>query len=45
VKDRAAIWQPRLTVCGNIHESAGDEASVGNTRVLNAGPAGTVVDL
>jgi uncharacterized protein len=37
--------QPRLTVCGHIHESAGDEASVGNTRVLNAGPAGTVVDL
>jgi uncharacterized protein len=37
--------QPRLTVCGHIHESAGDEASVGNARVLNAGPAGTVVDL
>jgi uncharacterized protein len=37
--------QPRLTVCGHIHESAGDEASVGNTRVLNAGPAGTVVEL
>jgi uncharacterized protein len=37
--------QPRLAVCGHIHESAGDEAYVGNTRVLNAGPAGTVVEL
>jgi Icc-related predicted phosphoesterase len=37
--------QPRLAVCGHIHESAGDEASIGTTRVLNAGPAGTVVDL
>jgi uncharacterized protein len=37
--------QPRLAVCGHIHESAGDGASVGGTRVLNAGPAGTVVDV
>jgi Icc-related predicted phosphoesterase len=37
--------QPRLAVCGHIHESAGGEAYVGNTRVLNAGPAGTVVEL
>ena len=33
--------QSRLTVCGHIHEAAGDEAWVGSTRVLNAGPAGT----
>jgi uncharacterized protein len=37
--------QPRLVVCGHIHEAAGEEAAVGASRVLNAGPAGTVVDL
>jgi Icc-related predicted phosphoesterase len=37
--------QPRLVVCGHIHEAAGEEAVVGASRILNAGPAGTVVDL
>ena len=37
--------QPRLVVCGHVHEAAGEEAMVGASRVLNAGPAGTVVDL
>jgi uncharacterized protein len=37
--------QPRLAVCGHIHEAAGEEASIGATRVLNAGPDGTVVEL
>jgi Icc-related predicted phosphoesterase len=37
--------RPRLAVCGHIHESAGEEASIGPTRVLNAGPSGTVVEL
>jgi uncharacterized protein len=37
--------QPLLVVCGHIHESAGEEASIGQTRVLNAGPAGIVIDV
>jgi Icc-related predicted phosphoesterase len=37
--------QPRLAVCGHIHEAAGEEALVGATRVLNAGPDGTVLNL
>jgi Icc-related predicted phosphoesterase len=37
--------QPRLVVCGHIHEAAGEEALVGATRVLNAGPDGAVIDL
>jgi Icc-related predicted phosphoesterase len=37
--------QPRLAVCGHIHEAAGEQATIGATRVLNAGPDGAVVDL
>jgi uncharacterized protein len=37
--------QPRLAVCGHIHESAGEEATIGATRVLNLGPDGAVIEL
>src|SRR4051812_44049151 len=32
--------KPRVAVCGHIHECAGEEAAVGETRLLNLGPAG-----
>jgi Icc-related predicted phosphoesterase len=37
--------RPPLVVCGHIHECAGEEATVGSTRVLNAGPAGVFVEV
>jgi Icc-related predicted phosphoesterase len=37
--------QPRVAVCGHIHDSWGEESNVGSTRVLNLGPAGTVIDV
>ncbi|MCB0190891.1 MAG: metallophosphoesterase family protein [Anaerolineae bacterium] len=37
--------QPALVVCGHIHESAGQQAQVGNSVVVNAGPQGIVWDL
>jgi uncharacterized protein len=37
--------RPSLTVCGHIHESAGEESRVGETRVVNAGPEGVYLDL
>jgi uncharacterized protein len=37
--------QPRLAVCGHIHEAAGEEALVGAARVINAGPEGKLVEL
>ncbi len=44
---RAAIDQasPRLLVCGHIHDSWGTDETVGATRVINAGPAGVVVEV
>jgi uncharacterized protein len=35
---------PRIAVCGHIHECWGEESRVGETRVLNLGPAGALVD-
>jgi uncharacterized protein len=37
--------QPRLAVCGHIHESWGEESEIGPTRVINLGPAGTPIEL
>jgi Predicted phosphoesterases, related to the Icc protein len=37
--------QPRLAVCGHIHESWGVESKIGSTRVINLGPAGTPIEL
>ena len=37
--------QPRVAVCGHIHESWGSESTIGKTRVLNLGPAGRAIDL
>lgn len=37
--------KPRLAACGHIHDSWGEESEVGPTRVMNLGPAGTLVEL
>lgn len=37
--------QPVLAVCGHIHESWGEESKVGNTEIVNLGPAGRYFDL
>lgn len=44
---RAAIERtvPRLVVCGHIHHSTGQHASIGATPVVNAGPRGVIWDL
>jgi Icc-related predicted phosphoesterase len=37
--------RPQIAVCGHIHESWGCESQIGETRVLNLGPAGTVIEI
>lgn len=36
--------QPRLAVCGHIHESWGAESEIGSTAVFNLGPEGRVLE-
>jgi Icc-related predicted phosphoesterase len=37
--------QPRLAVCGHIHESWGCESQIGMTPLRNLGPTGTWIEL
>ena len=37
--------QPRVAVCGHIHECAGGEASVGATRLFNLGPRARFIEV
>jgi Icc-related predicted phosphoesterase len=45
VLDAIEARQPSVALCGHIHESWGEEARIGATRVLNLGPAGTLVEI
>jgi Icc-related predicted phosphoesterase len=37
--------QPKLAVCGHIHESWGAQSEVGSTPVINLGPGGRLIDV
>lgn len=37
--------QPRLVVCGHIHSCWEQESTIGDSRVVNAGPEGMVVEV
>jgi Icc-related predicted phosphoesterase len=45
VRDAIVRLNPVLVVCGHIHESAGHQAVVGSSPVVNAGPSGIVWQL
>lgn len=37
--------RPPLAVCGHIHQCWGEESRIGPTRVVNLGPAGTLLEV
>jgi Icc-related predicted phosphoesterase len=37
--------QPKLAVCGHIHESWGAEDQLGPTTIINLGPSGRLIDV
>ena len=37
--------QPKVAVCGHIHESWGAESRIGDTQVFNLGPAGRMIEI
>jgi len=37
--------QPKLAVCGHIHESWGERSNIGDTEVANLGPSGTYFEV
>ena len=45
IADAIKAKRPPLAVCGHIHESWGEESRLGPTRIVNLGPAGTVLEV
>ena len=45
VLDAIEAHQPTVALCGHIHESWGEQATIGATRVINLGPGGTIVEI
>jgi Icc-related predicted phosphoesterase len=37
--------KPKLVVCGHIHECWTQESKVGETRIMNLGPKGTIIEV
>ena len=45
VREAVVRLKPRLVVCGHIHASAGQQARLGQTPIVNAGPGGVLFEI
>jgi len=45
VLDTIVTKQPRVALCGHIHESWGERSAIGPTEVINLGPSATTLDV
>ncbi len=45
IADAIARIQPRLAVCGHIHDSWGERGWIGETEIVNLGPKGHVFEV
>jgi len=45
IKELILHIQPDLFVCGHFHENFGVEDNIGNTRAINPGPKGKIINL
>jgi len=45
IRDAIAAREPRLALCGHIHESWGRRSAIGPTEVVNLGPSGTMLEV
>jgi Icc-related predicted phosphoesterase len=45
VLDAIVTKEPRLALCGHIHEAWGERSAIGPTEVINLGPSGTTLDI
>ena len=45
IRETVIRCEPKLVVCGHIHDSAGQWEAIGKTMVVNAGPEGVIWDL
>lgn len=44
IREAVEQYRPDLVVCGHIHDSAGKQATLGPTTVINAGPLGLIFE-
>jgi uncharacterized protein len=45
IRDAIEARKPSFALCGHIHESWGEESTLGPTRVINLGPEGRLLDV
>jgi len=44
VKDAIDKFKPHFLLCSHVHEAEGIEEMIGNTKVINVGKEGTIID-